>query len=97
MGGEYELINVEDGALFYFSKIGDGCDEFLPHLLQLGAVFAGFSLCVLVGIAHFPEMPGDDGAGESTAEFLLDVPRKVNCGVEFALGERSLDQLLNLS
>ena len=42
-------------------------------------------------------MPGYDGAGEGAAEFLLDVPRKVNCGVEFALGKRSLDQLLNLS
>lgn len=97
MGGEHELVNVEDRALLHFSKIGYGCDEFLPHFLQLGAVLAGFSFCILVRVAHFPEVPGDDGAGEGATEFLLDVPGEVNCGVEFALGERPLDQLLNLS
>ena len=97
LGREHELIDVEYRTLLHFSEVGDGSDQFLPHLLQLGTVFAGFPLGVLVGVAHFPEVPGYDGAGEGAAEFLLDIPRKVNCGVEFALGKRSLDQLLYLS
>ena len=94
--GERELVDVHHDVIVVDERQQDGGVD-AAILFVLGLVLLDRTdLEVLVGVPHFPEVPGDDGPGELLLCLAVDVLGKLHCCVEGLLLQGLLDGALNV-
>lgn len=96
--GEEAFVEVVDAGVVMVSHVLDCSRKLCPELLDCIRIFVGggFGLDILVGIAHFSQMPGDDGPGQGFPVLFLNISGELHCRVELVHFEGLPDVFLDL-